>query len=161
VIHGFVLLFEMTGRKEDLDTAVELAEKAMHREGPLFDREGGKVEGRMYSDGSFFLHHLVDGYLALSRHAMRERLEGEIVKIAEWGREWMRDEKDGLYFRGSCPWRIDEQRAKRFSEVFGVDRGLERYEEERDKQGRLCKTLLGNAGWVRIFGAEEVIKGGR
>ena len=156
-IHGFALLYELTGRKEDLDIAVGLTEAAMNREGAFFDHSIRIPSERFYNDGSFFLHHLVDGYRALSRHALQRQLNDEIKRMATWGKEWMFDQKDGLYFRGSVPWTIDEQRTKRFVEKFGLEKNLEKNGQERDEAGMLCKTLIGNAGWVRILAAAEMI----
>lgn len=153
-IHGFVLLYELTKRTEDLDTAISLAEAALNREGALFDNSAPVPQDRFYSDGSFFLHHLVDGYRVLSRHALTQQLKEEIRRMAAWGREWMLDPCDGLYFRGSAPWKIDEERTKRFNERYGVEKSLEKNMQERDESGHLCKTLIGNAGWARIFAAE-------
>jgi rhamnogalacturonyl hydrolase YesR len=156
-IHGFTLLYELTGRREDLDMAISLAHAAMNRKEFLFDRSIRDPEKRMYSDSSFFLHHLVDGYRVLSKHAHAEteRLRAEIHMIAEWGREWIFDPADGLYFRGSSPYTIDEERVRRFNAKFGMNKGLEKNAQERDEKGELCKTLLGCSGWIRILNADE------
>lgn len=109
----------------------------------------------MYSDSSFFLHHLVDGYEALSHHALKERLSQQIHRIVEWGRTWMFDSQDGLGFRGSCPYTISEDLAGRFNQKYGVEKDFALNGPERDEQGQLCKTLIGNAGWIRILKAAE------
>ena len=147
-IHGFSLLYEATGQQEHLDAAIKLAGAATNPDNCLIDDHS--PDG-MYTDGSFFLHHLVDGFLALSKHTMTDRLHDETRKIADWGRVWMFDPKDGMFFRGSKPYSISEDLTKRFNESFGTEKELEKNGEERGENGGLCKTLLGNAGWVRIF----------
>jgi hypothetical protein len=154
-IHGFALLYEVTRKQEYLDTAVKFAEAAMNRDGALFDRSISNPEQRMYSDASFFLHHLVDGYQALAKHVSRDRLTLETRHIAEWGRTWMFDPIDGLYFRGSCPYTISEELTKRFNEKFGLQKRLEINGQERDEKGNLCKTLIGNASWARMLHVAE------
>jgi rhamnogalacturonyl hydrolase YesR len=154
-IHGFTLLYEATRKEEYLRTATELAQSALNREAPLYDRSIPDPSQRNLSDGSFFIHHLVDGYVALSRHALQEQLRHEIIRIANWGREFMFDPADGLYYRGSVPYTISEDHAHRFNAKFGLNKGLERNEQERDEQGNLCKTMLGCASWARIFRAAE------
>jgi hypothetical protein len=150
-IHGFALLYGLNKDPHDLKTAVALAEAAMNQEGPLVDRSIPNTCDRMYCDGSYFLHHLIDGYAALSRHALTQRLVDEVRRVAEFGREFMLDPTDGLYYRGSCPYKISDEHRQKFNSKFGVDKGLETNGQERDEQGNLCKTLIGNAGWVRIL----------
>lgn len=164
-IHGFSLLHEVTKDDDHLTKAVELAEAALNQESPLFDH-ALPLGQRMYSDSSFFLHHLVDGYLALQRSlAHRTSLTGqpaiklkerwdlgtEIDRIANWGKTWMLDPTDGLYFRGSSPYTISLELAKKYNEQFGVEKDFQANGQERDEQGELCKTLIGNAGWIRIL----------
>ncbi|EKD12767.1 uncharacterized protein L3040_006919 [Drepanopeziza brunnea f. sp. 'multigermtubi'] len=156
-IHGFTLLFEKTGNPAHLQTAVRLAEAALDPENSMFDKTLPKPSERMYSDSSFFLHHLVDGYRVLSKHALTVRLGSEIRRIAAFGREFMFDHADGLYFRGSCPYSISEGSRARFNQKFGVDKELTVNNQERDEQGKLCKTLIGCAAWARILHAAEGI----
>ncbi|PQE28489.1 Fav3 alpha-1,6-mannanase protein [Rutstroemia sp. NJR-2017a WRK4] len=141
-IHGFSLLFEATRKEEYLRTATELAQSALNREAPLYDRS--------IPDSS-----QLDGYFALSKHALHEQLRNEIIRIANWGREFMFDPADGLYFRGSVPYSISEDHAQRFNAKFGLNKGLERNDQERDEHGNLCKTLIASASWARIFKAAE------
>ncbi|KAL2073073.1 hypothetical protein VTL71DRAFT_10397 [Oculimacula yallundae] len=155
-IHGFTLLYEHTRNPEDLKMAVSLAEAALNPENPMFDRTIQDPQCRMYSDSSFFLHHLVDGYRVLSKHTMPQ-LRNEICRIAAWGREFMFDPTDGLYFRGSCPYSISEESRARFNQKFGVNKELAVNGQERDEQGNLCKTLIGCAAWARILHAAEGI----
>ncbi|KAG9232267.1 Six-hairpin glycosidase-like protein [Amylocarpus encephaloides] len=150
-IHGFTLLYDLTKDSENLRIATQLAEAAMNCEGPLFDRSIPNPGDRMYSDGSFFLHHLMDGYFALSKYAIREQLIVELHKVAQFGRDFMFDSTDGLYFRGSCPCTISEKTTRKFNSRFNMDRNLEKNGQERDEHGNLCKTMIGNAGWARIF----------
>jgi rhamnogalacturonyl hydrolase YesR len=156
-IHGFTLLYEATRKDEYLRTAMELAQSALNREAPLYDRSIPDPSQRYLSDGSFFLHHLVDGYFALSRHALQEQLRQEIIRIAKWGREFMYDPADGLYFRGSIPYTISEDHAQRFNAKFGLNKGLERNEQERDEHGNLCKTMIASSSWARILKAAESV----
>lgn len=157
-IHGFTLLYEITKKEEHLNTAIEFAEAAMNRDGAFFDKSIPDPKERMYSDASYFLHHLVDGYAELATHAtqeLRDRLHSEIRHIAQWGRDWILDPTDKLYFRGSCPYTISEELTKKFNEKFGLEKVFEANSQERDEKGDLCKTLLGNAGWARILHAVE------
>ncbi|KUJ13439.1 Six-hairpin glycosidase [Mollisia scopiformis] len=154
-IHGFALLYSITKKREHLDTAIKFAEAAMNSNGSLFDRSIQRPEERMYSDASFFLHHLVDSYGALSQHTMKGRLSKEIARIADWGRMWVFDQEDGLYFRGSCPYTISEDLTKKFNKQYDLQKDLEPNGQERDEKGNLCKTLIGNAGWIRILKAAE------
>ncbi|PQE23771.1 glycoside hydrolase family 76 protein [Rutstroemia sp. NJR-2017a BBW] len=156
-VHGFSLLYEATKKEEYLRTATELAQSALNREAPLYDRSIPDPSQRYLSDGSFFLHHLVDGYVALSRHALQEELQHEIIRIANWGREFMYDPTDGLFFRGSVPYTISEDHTQRFNAKFASNRGLERNPQERDEHGNLCKTMIGCASWARIFRAAESV----
>ncbi|KAM3069017.1 hypothetical protein ACMFMF_008984 [Clarireedia jacksonii] len=155
-IHGFTLLYEATRNDQYLRTATEFAQSALNREAPLYDRCIPDPPQRNLSDGSFFIHHLVDGYAALSKHTMTEQLRHEIIRIANWGREFMFDPTDGLYFRGSVPYTISEDHAHRFNAKFGLNKGLEKNQQERDEHGSLCKTMLGCASWARIFRAAEI-----
>ncbi|EPE37012.1 Six-hairpin glycosidase [Glarea lozoyensis ATCC 20868] len=156
-IHGFALLHGLSKNPDHLKTAVDFAEAAMNREGPLVDRSIPNLNDRMYRDGSQFLHHLIDGYAALSRYALRERLVDEIHRVAAFGREFMLDASDGLFYRGTCPYTISDDTRQRFNSKFGTDKGLEKNGQERDEQGNLCKTMIGSAGWVRILHlAQEV-----
>ncbi|ESZ91883.1 glycoside hydrolase family 76 protein [Sclerotinia borealis F-4128] len=154
-IHAFTLLYEATRKDEYLNTAIEIAEAAMNPEAPLFDHCIPNPSQRMLSDGSFFLHHLVDGYVALSKHTHTEQLRNEIRRIADWGREFMLDPADGLYYRGSSPYTISEENVRKFNAKFGLNKGLEVNGQERDEQGNLCKTMLGCASWARILHAAE------
>ncbi|KAE8450817.1 hypothetical protein EG329_005730 [Mollisiaceae sp. DMI_Dod_QoI] len=154
-IHGFALLYCMTQNQEHLHIATQFAEAAMNPNGPFFDHSIQNPKERMYSDGSFFLHHLVNGYYALSAYALQAKLGNEICRIARWGQTWMFDPADGLYFRGSCPYTISEEWTRRFNEQYGLEKGLQVNAEERDEQGNLCKTLIGNAGWIRILRVAE------
>ncbi|KAG4431985.1 hypothetical protein IFR05_012536 [Cadophora sp. M221] len=108
-IHGFTLLYERTKNPDHLKMAVSLAEAALNPQNLMFDHTLQNPRERMYSDSSFFLHHLVDGYRVLSKHALTDRLRNEINRISVWGREFMFDPSDGLYFRGSCPYSISEE----------------------------------------------------
>ncbi|CZT04392.1 uncharacterized protein RAG0_10877 [Rhynchosporium agropyri] len=157
-IHGFALLYERSRNPEDLKMAVSLAEAALSPKSPMFDHTIPDSQSRMYSDSSFFLHHLVDGYRVLSKHSMTERLQHEISRIATWGREFMFDPSDGLYFRGSCPYSISEESRARFNQKFGINKELAVNGQERDEQGNLCKTLIGCASWARILHAAEGFK---
>ncbi|PBP17379.1 hypothetical protein BUE80_DR011848 [Diplocarpon rosae] len=154
-IHGFALLFESTNHPEDLKTAVSLAEAALNPENSMFDHTIPNPAERMYSDSSFFLHHLVDGYRALSKHASANRLKHEICRIAAFGREFMFDQSDGLYFRGSCPYSISEESRVKFNQEYGLNKELTVNGQERDEHGNLCKTLIGCAAWARILHAAE------
>ncbi|KAK6582025.1 hypothetical protein PZA11_005722 [Diplocarpon coronariae] len=154
-IHGFVLLYESSNNPEDLKTAVSLAEAALNPENPMFDHTIPTPTERMYSDSSFFLHHLVDGYRVLTKHALSNRLKHEICRIAAFGREFMFDQSDGLYFRGSCPYSISEESRAKFNQEYGLNKELTVNGQERDEQGNLCKTLIGCAAWARILHAAE------
>ncbi|KAF7880320.1 uncharacterized protein EAF02_007166 [Botrytis sinoallii] len=157
-IHGFTLLYEATNDLRYLSTAIEIAEAAMNPEGALFDHCNPNLSQRMLSDGSFFLHHLVDGYLALSKHAHTKKLRNEIVRIAKWGKEFMRDREDSLYYRGSRPYTISPKHARQFYKKFGVGKTGEQNMQERDKEGNLCKTMIGCASWARIIHAAEIVE---
>lgn len=137
-IHGFTLLYEKTKNPSDLETAVSVAEAALNPNSYLFDHTIPNASERMYSDSSFFLHHLVDGYQALSKHALTDRLRNEVRRIAAFGREFMFDHTDGLYFRGSCPYSISEESRASFNQKYGVDKELAVNNQERDEQGKLC-----------------------
>ncbi|TGO25463.1 hypothetical protein BPAE_0079g00090 [Botrytis paeoniae] len=157
-IHGFTLLYEATNDHRYLSTAIEIAEAAMNPEGALFDHCNPDQSQRMLSDGSFFLHHLVDGYLALSKHAHTKKLRYEIVRIAKWGKEFMKDKEDSLYYRGSRPYTISSKHAHQFYKKFGVGKTGEQNMQERDKDGNLCKTMIGCASWARIIHAAEIVE---
>ncbi|KAF8854531.1 Six-hairpin glycosidase [Acephala macrosclerotiorum] len=154
-IHGFALLYGITKSQEHLDIATAFANAAMNSNAALFDHSIPNAENRMYSDSSFFLHHLVDGYHALAQFNSSEELVQEVHRIARWGRTWMFDSEDGLYFRGSCPYTISQPLADKFNKQFGLQKDLEANGQERDEQGNLCKTLIGNAGWIRILSIAE------
>ncbi|CZR52653.1 uncharacterized protein PAC_02530 [Phialocephala subalpina] len=154
-IHGFALLYGITKNQEHLNNAIGFAKAAMNPNGPLFDRSIPKPQDRMYSDSSFFLHHLVDGYHALAQLNVPENLVQEIFRIANWGRTWMFDRDDGLYFRGSSPYTISQPLTDKFNQQFGMNKNLEVNSQERNEQGNLCKTLIGNAGWIRILSMAE------
>lgn len=154
-IHGFTLLYELTQRPEHLDCATRLAKAAMNPDGALKDKSIPNPTQRMYSDGSFFIHHLLDGYFALAKHTMTDRLYDEIHRVAAFGREFMLDPSDKLYFRGSVPSTISDKLTRKFNGKYGLDRQLEKNNQERDENGQLCKTLIGNAGWARIFHLAE------
>ncbi|KAH8801462.1 Six-hairpin glycosidase-like protein [Xylogone sp. PMI_703] len=160
-IHGFALLFECTKNPDHLNVAISLAKSVLNRDNILFDHSLPADSGRMYSDGSFFLHHLVDGFKALSRHAMKEELRDAICDIADWGREWMFDPTDGLYFRGSRPYTISEELTKKFNKQYNLEKSLDINKQERDEHGKLCKTMIGSASWARILCMEEQIKKGK
>ncbi|KAH7357140.1 glycosyl hydrolase family 76-domain-containing protein [Rhexocercosporidium sp. MPI-PUGE-AT-0058] len=155
VIHGFTLLYERTRIPADLNMALSLAEAALNPQNSMFDHTLQNPRDRMYSDSSFFLHHLVDGYRVLSKHALKDRLSNEIHRISAWGREFMFDPTDGLYFRGSCPYSISEELRTRFNQKFAANKDLAVNGQERDEQGNLCKTLIGCAAWARILHAAE------
>ncbi|TGO81090.1 hypothetical protein BPOR_1359g00020 [Botrytis porri] len=157
-IHGFTLLYEATNDLRYLSTAVEIAEAAMNTEGALFDHCNPDPSQRMLSDGSFFLHHLVDGYFTLSKHAHTKKLRNEIVRIAEWGKEFMKDKEDGLYYRGSRPYTISSKHSQQFYKRFGVRITGQQNMQERDKDGNLCKTMIGCASWARIIHAAEIVE---
>lgn len=114
----------------------------MNRNGLLFDRSIQNPQDRMYSDSSFFLHHLVDGYHALAQFNISERLVPEIHRIARWGRTWMFDPEDGLYFRGSCPYTISQPLTDKFNKQFGLQKNLEVNGQERDEQGNVSLYLV-------------------
>ncbi len=154
-IHGFTLLYEMTRNRQNLDRATRIARSAIHPFSALHDQSIPDPVARMYSDGSFFLHHLVDGYAALARHADHGMLRREIIHIADFGREFMYDSSDGLCFRGSRPYTISEATTQRFNQRYGGEKALEPSHDERDEHGNLCKTLIGNAGWIRVLLAPE------
>jgi len=154
-IHGFTLLYEATRKEEYLTTATEIAQAALNREAPLYDHCIPNPSQRHLSDGSFFLHHLVDGYVALSKHTLTDPLQHEIARIADWGREFMFDPADGLYFRGSVPYTISEDHARKFNAKLSLNKGFEKNDQERDEHGNLCKTMLGCASWARILRAAE------
>jgi hypothetical protein len=155
VIHGFTLLYECTRNQNDLDTAISLSQAALNPECSLFDRCIPDISRRMYSDSSFFLHHLVDGFRVLSKHAETERLQKEIQRIATWGNEFMFDPSDSLYYRGSVPYTIDDARVQKFNVKFDLSKGLEPNGQERDEKGILCKTLIGCSSWARVLLAAE------
>jgi hypothetical protein len=157
-IHGFTLLFEATNNPKNLDMARSLAQAALNSSNPLFDQSVKVNMDRMYSDSSFFLHHLVDGFRALARHAETTQLQNMIHHIAAWGKYFMFDAKDGLYFRGSVPYTIDDERTKMFNDKFRLCKDLEKNSQERDEKGNLCKTLIGCSSWARVFFAAEEIQ---
>lgn len=156
-IHGFALLYSITRSQEHLNYSVDFAKAAMNRDGALFDRSNPGPKDRMYSDSSFFLHHLVDGYKALLGVAPHTDLglREEIHAVAAWGRAWMFDNSDGLYFRGSCPYTVSEHLAHEFNTKYKMQKQFQRNGQEYDEQGNLCKTLIGNAGWIRILRMDE------
>jgi hypothetical protein len=158
-IHGFTLLYEATGDQGNLQTAVKMAQSAMNPTHWFFDRDIPDHTLRFYRDGSFFLHHLVDGYVALQRHALKDELRGEIVRIARYGKDWFFDENDGLCFRGCEPWKVSEELTERYNTKTGMSRKFDMSKDERDENGRLCKTLIGCAGWTRIFYLDERLRG--
>ncbi|RFU33845.1 hypothetical protein B7463_g2469, partial [Scytalidium lignicola] len=160
-IHGFALLFERTKNPEHLNVAISLAKSALNPENSLFDHSISTSAGRMYSDGSFFLHHLVDGFRALSRHALKEELRDAVYRMADWGREWMFDPTDGLYFRGSHPYSISEELKEKFNAKYHLEKKLESNKQERDAHGNLCKTMIGSASWARILHAAEEFQAGK
>jgi hypothetical protein len=86
-IHGLTLRYELTKKEGYLDTACGLARAALNRNCSLFDRCILDEKERMYSDGSYFLHHHVDGFIVLLRHENSQRLplRHEIHRIAAWG----------------------------------------------------------------------------
>ena len=157
-IHGFTLLYEATNDRSHLKTAIEIAEAALDPNGVLYDHCIPDPSQRMLSDGSFFLHHLVDGYLALSKHAHTKKLRNEIIRIAKWGKEFMKDKEDELYYRGSRPYTISSKQANQFYVKFGIRKFKEQNKQELDKDGNQCKTMIGCASWARILRAAEIVK---
>lgn len=70
----------------------------------------------------------------------------------------MLDNSDRLYYRGSVPYRIDDSRVAQFKAKFQLKVSLSPWEEERDKEGKLCKTLIGCASWARVLHADESLQ---
>lgn len=70
----------------------------------------------------------------------------------------MLDHSDRLYYRGSVPYRIDDSRVAQFNAKFGLKMSLSAWDEERDNEGKLCRTLIGCASWARILHADEVLQ---
>ncbi|CAG8948688.1 hypothetical protein HYFRA_00001808 [Hymenoscyphus fraxineus] len=156
VIQGLSLLYKFTNDNKHFINALCLAKAAMLPAGLLKDISIRDPELRMYSDSSFFLHHLLNGYLELSQylsrdHKLRLKLENEIKYAAAFGKDFFFDRSDNLYFRGSLPYTISNRIRRRFNKKYRLKKKLWINVQERDKEGKLCKTLLGNAGWARIF----------
>jgi hypothetical protein len=103
---------------------VDFAEVAINREGQLFYRPIPNPSDRMYYDGSHFLHLVVDGYVALSRYRLTERLMTEAHRVAVSRRDFMIDPTDRLYYRGSCPCTISQETGQTYNDRFGVDKEL-------------------------------------
>ncbi|MCJ1229564.1 hypothetical protein MMC12_006231 [Toensbergia leucococca] len=149
-IHGFTLLHQTTRNEYYLNKAIQLAKAATKKSGALYDHSILEPEKRMYADGSFFLHHLLDGFSILSNHALQSTLRSEIACVAAFGKKFMYDPTDGLYFRGSEPYSISQELTDKYNLEYGTNKSFEPNASERDDEGHLCKTLIGCAGWVRI-----------
>ncbi|KAF1983339.1 glycoside hydrolase family 76 protein [Aulographum hederae CBS 113979] len=158
-IHGFALLYGITNDQRHIDIPTKMAKSAMSPNTIFHDRDIPDKSKRFYRDGSEFMHHLVDGYLALAKvtpdQKFKSQLHQEIKRIADYGRSWFYDSKDGLAFKGCCPWRVSEELTERYNHEMGMKRGFQKKGEERDEHGELAKSLIGCASWARILKMAE------
>lgn len=160
-IQAYAELYKLTKDPQSLERAKLLARAATDRSKALFDSVTKNPEKRHYSDSSFFVPYLIDGLMTLYRITKDEALIAEARRSATYAFQYLKDPKDGLYFRNWRLWRIDETRYQLWRELTGQEFRLEADESERSKERKfdslpvsqrpMTKTLLANAGMARIF----------
>lgn len=119
-----------------------------------------KVSHGGFSDGSFFLHHLVDAYIAIAETCgnVAPIITKEVIRIADWAKEYVLDSVDGLYYSGSVPRTLFSEYLRNHHPRTVWKESLKFNLHERDEHGNLCKTLIGCAGWIKILRLAAAIR---
>jgi len=160
-IEAFMLWARLTGAREYAEKAEMMALKAVSPETALFDAVVPDLKQRMWWDSTFFAHHLVEALVLVVKYQPGSETASIItdflMRMSAYCRAYLRDPRDGLYFRNLRMYRIGEAQTQRFNELFGTAQVLEADGEEREgsnepvERRRLIKTMIGNAGMARVL----------
>ncbi|EEB07614.1 alpha-1,6- mannanase [Schizosaccharomyces japonicus yFS275] len=143
--------------KAALDTNGALYEQACN--GPF----------KNWADNTFFSQILAEGLVAFSftmpGSPLAEPAQQMVLDQARFVMKYIRDPKDGMYFRSLSLYKLNEQGVRIFNQLFHANKTLEPCAEDRESLKDVplekrppVKTLLGNAGAARLlFCAAEIV----
>jgi len=159
LIWANALLYELTEDNQYLSDAERLASAALNRGNALYDQIVSNLDYRYWFDAGFFIHHLVEGLLALYRISNDESLRTEVARNVQFAMQYLKDPGDGLYWRNWRLWTIDSDCLQAWESLTGQSGTLSADASERSQENLgipvenrpMTKTLLGNAGMCRIL----------
>jgi hypothetical protein len=164
-IRAYVEHYRLTKNPQSLAMATQLGKAALNHNCSLFDRNVQDPAKRFYTDGSYFVHYLVDGLLHLSQvtpdAALAAMAGEEVRRSARYAFTTLKDPFDGFYWRNWRLYTIGEAQHgvwERWTEqkIAPAFDPTERSQEPKFaslpvKDRPLAKTLLANAGMARMF----------
>ena len=151
---GNALLHEQTGDVAAMGRVVRSADAALDREGRLWDDAVTDPARRHLRDKTFFVPHLLEGWVAASRITGDDRYRAAAEREAAYLYTYVRDAADGLYFRNLRLPRIDPTRRERFKRDFAAAFDAARLPDAYASDERPpAKTLLASAAVAHGYAA--------
>lgn len=151
------MLFDQTGDKHWQEKAVELALASTDPNVFFYDRDYPN-ELRYWRDGSKFNQLLVEGLADFLLYGgpdkeLAERVTNEVIRNVKMFYTYSRDERDGLYIQlfepnRTFPWVYDKVYKVQYA---GHEKGPGMTDEDRDKNGHITKSIMGQGSAARIF----------
>jgi hypothetical protein len=140
--------------------AQNIANAVMDRgNGLLYDGAVAEVDRKYWLDGGFFIHHLVDGLIALRSvdPTMAPEITNELLFEANYAYTEVRDPPDGMYWRNWRIWKVDQTRLQQWNLYTGQNMGWDWANADCSERIQLscamplAKGLLPNAGMARFY----------
>lgn len=164
-MRAYVEHYRLTKSQASLQMATKLARAAIDQNQGLFDRKITDVSKRVYWDGVYFVHYLVDGLLQVAQVTPDAKLAADARATARatalYVQTYLQDPVDGFYWRNLRLYTIDDAHLAAWEKWSGQTTAPEFDESERSKEAKfqsqpvkdrpLAKTLLANAGAARLF----------
>lgn len=151
------MLYAVEPTDEWLNASNDLAKCACNHNSPFFDRDYPD-DKRYWRDPSYFVQLIVEGladyHLYVGQKAPKDlidKLASEIARHLAYFKEYMFDSKDGLYYQMFQIQQINEEVYKKYKEHFGGHKGYGPNKEERGKDNKCVKTLIGSGSAARIW----------
>ncbi|WBW73704.1 alpha-1,6- mannanase [Schizosaccharomyces osmophilus] len=144
-----------------------MASAALNTSGDMYD-QSCKTDFKVWKDNTFFAQHLSEGLMgfsfAMPNSSLAKPAQQMVFEQADFVMNYVRDSKDGLYFRDLNIYKISPDLTNTFNKIFHANQQFQPDKDERE-QGNgpveklpLCKSLIGSSGAVRmLFPAAEII----
>ncbi|EPY51718.1 alpha-1,6- mannanase [Schizosaccharomyces cryophilus OY26] len=143
-----------------------MAEAALNTKSAMYD-QSCKTDFKTWKDNTFFAQHLAEGLMtfsfAMPTSSYAKPAQQMVFDQAEFIMKYIRDPKDGLYFRDLNLYKISQDLTNTFNKIFHANQNFQPDKDERiqgdgpvEKQP-LCKSLIGSSGAARmLFPAAEI-----
>lgn len=151
-------LYLITKDKKWKDIADGLAQAAINRNAPFYDRDVPN-ELRYWRDSSYFTQLLIEGladyllYVPDAPEGLPGRIESEIARNLKMFYKYLKDPQDGLYIQSFEPHRsFKETYDKFYAEDFHGKKDWAMKGEDKEKDGdNVQKCLMGLGAAARVF----------